>query len=194
MDRLQTYYKNALLANLCSEYKNRWKTASQDKKALFQLAMSQQSLPHLMTFAYNGKGLPKEYLEREFCDYINGKYKAIDADGVQDNYVTTLHVGIQGISEACGDVLAFMWANVPLLKIDACKCPKIYIGCKSNVNMSLQGYNSITVMLFDESKVKIDECDETCSVNIYKYGQKAHVDIDQFCLAKVKIHEKQLRL
>ena len=194
MDRLQTYYKNAILANLCSDYKSRWKLASQDKKALFQLAMSQQSLPHLMTFAYNGKGLTKEYVEKEFSDYINGKCKAVDADGVQDNYITTLYVGGQGISEACGDVLAFMWANVPLLKIETCKCPKIYIGCQSNICIAPQGYNSVVVMLFDESRVKIDECDETCSINIYKYGQKAHVDINQFCLAKVKIHEKQLRL
>lgn len=194
MDKLQEYYKNAILANLCGEYKSDWQHAMQDKEALFRLALTQQSIPHMMTFAYNGIGLTQQYVEKEFSEYINGKYTAIDVDGVKGNYKTSLYVGENAIFKPSDDVLAFMWANIPILTLNACKAAKIYIGCKSNVHIQMQGYNSITVMLFDESRVYIDECDDTCDVNIYKYSKDAKVETDKFCLAKVKTYDKKLRI
>ena len=194
MDRIQEYYKNSILANLCNVYKSEWKNAMQSKEELFKLALVQQSLPHMMTFAYNGIGLTKEYVEEEFKDYINGKYTAIDVDGVKGNYKTTLYIGENAVLKPLDDVIAFMWANVPNLIFKACKAAKIYVGCKSNVNIIMQGFDSITVMLFDESKVTIDECDTTCDVNIYKYSDMATVEIDKYCLAKVNIHQKQLKI
>lgn len=194
MDKMQEYYKNSLLANLCSEYKTEWRQAMMDKRALFDMAVTQQSIPHLMTFAYNGLGLTQEYVEREFAEYINGRYTAIDVDGVKGNYQTTLYVGFKGILALSDDVSAFMWANIPSLTFKRCKASKIYLGCKSNITLNMDGYNSITVMLFDESRVRIGECDTTCDITVFKYSDLAHVEIGKYCLGNVKIHEKELRL
>ena len=194
MDRMQEYYKNAILANLCNEYKNEWKHAMSDKRALFDMALAQQSLPHLMYFANNGMGLTKEYLESEFEEYINGKYTAIDADGVKGNYKTTLYVGYNGILSLSDDVSCFMWANIPRLKIKATKATKIYVGCKSNVTLDLQGYNSITIMLFDESQVNLLECDDTNDVTVFNYSEHSTFITDKYALAKVKTFNKTLKL
>ena len=194
MDRMQEYYKNALLANLCSEYKNDWMKAMSDKKALFDMALAQQSLPHLMYFANNGIGLTREYIEDEFGDYINGKYTAIDVDGVKGNYTTTLYVGYSGILSLSNDVSCFMWANVPQVRIKATKATKIYVGCHSNITLNLQGYNSIIVMLFDDSQVNLGECDETNEVTVFNYSQEASFITDKFALAKVKTFNKTLKL
>lgn len=165
-----------------------------DKKALFDMALAQQSLPHLMYFANSGIGLTKEYLENEFGDYINGKYTAIDADGVQGNYKTTLYVGYNGILSLSDDVSCFMWANIPRLKIKATKATKIYVGCKSNVTLDLQGYNSIIVMLFDTSQVNLGECDDTNEVTVFNYSQQATFVTDKYALASVKTFNKTLKL
>lgn len=194
MDKMQEYYKNALLANLCTEYKAEWRNAMSDKKALFDMAVIQQSIPHMLTFAYNGIGLTKEYLKEEFQDYINGKYTAIDVDGVKGNYKTTLYVGFKGILRLSDDVSVFMWSNISSLMLNTSKAAKFYIGCKSNVTLNLDGYNSIILMLFDESTVRIGECDTTCDVTIFKYSTDAHVELSKYCLANVKTYEKELRL
>lgn len=194
MDKLQEYYKNAILANLCTEYKEEWRAAGTDKEQLFRLALVQQSIPHWLTFAYNKQGITKEYVETEFSEYINGKYTAIDVDGVEGNYKTCLYVGFKAILKPENDVSVFAWANVPLVEIKACHAPKLYVGCNSNINITPQGFTSIIIMLFDESTISIDECDNTNEISIYKYSKKAKVNTDKFCLANIKTFNKTLKL
>lgn len=194
MDRMQEYYKNALLQNLCTEYKGRWKAAFNNKEALFRMALAQQSLPHLMYFAYHNIGLSQEYLETEFEDYINGKYTAIDADGVAGDYKTTLYVGYKGILSLSDDVSCFMWTNISDLRVKPTKAVKIYVGCKSNITLTPQGYNHITLMMFDESHVRVNECDETNIVNVYSYSEDATCECDDYALAKIKTFNKTLKI
>lgn len=194
MDRMQEYYRNAILQNLCAEYKGKWRSASSDKKALFDMAMMQQSLPHLIYFAYNGIGLTKDYVETEFSDYINGKYTAIDVDGVKGDYKTELYVGENPLLSLSNDVSCFMWANVPTVKIKPTKAVKIYVGCKSNITLHLLGYNSITLMMFDESQVTIAECDNTNDVTVFNYSNDSVLVTDKYALAKVKTFQKTLKL
>ena len=191
---MQEYYKNSLLMNLCTDYKEKWRGALGDKKALFDMALAQQSLPHLMYFANNGIGLTKKYLEDEFGEYINGAYTAINADGVDGNYKTTLYVGYKGILSLSDDVSCFMWVNIPQIKIKPTKAIKIYVGCKSKITISPQGYNNITLMLFDESQVSIDECDDTNTVLVFNYSKDTLCTTDKYTLAKVKMFDKELKL
>lgn len=191
---MQEYYKNSLLMNLCTDYKEKWRGALGDKRALFDMALAQQSLPHLMYFANNGMGLTKEYLEDEFGEYINGAYTAINADGVDGNYTTTLYVGYKGILSLSNDVSCFMWANIPQIKIKPTKAIKIYVGCKSKITISPQGYNNITLMLFDESQVNIDECDDTNTILVFNYSKDTLCMTDKYALAKIKMFDKGLKL
>lgn len=195
MDALNYYYKNALLANLCGEYKGRWQSASHDKESLLRLAVSLQSFPHMATFAYEGNGLTKEYITKEFSDFINGRYTAIDADGVKGQYKTQLFAGYdKPIFDGC-DVLEMMWCNVPTVEVKQTKATKIYMACGSKANIVCDGYNHVIIMLFDESSVMLEDVDEDSSVTIYKYSDKAKIEIGKYCLSKkVKVFNKELKL
>ena len=197
-NELFDFYKFALqgvLTNpLCADYKNEWRQCGTDKEKLVTLAMRQQSIPYLVTHCYNGKGLSKEYILKEFADYINGKRQILDADGVAD-YTYSLYVAFDGILKADSDVLACMWCNSTSIEIDAAKCPVIYIACGSQVHLCLNGYNAPRIYLFDDSKVFIDDADETCSVTIYNYSGKAGCVIGKYCTTNnIKEFQKELRL
>lgn len=194
MDRIQEYYKNALLADLCSEYKGKWASCHSDKESLLKLSLSQQSIPHVVTFAYQGKGVTKEYIKENFSDYING-YTIHDADGVHGyDYALYVDWDYENDIVADKDVMSLMWCKDTTVSVPQCKCPTIYVSNNSDVSISCDGFNSIRVYLFDESKVVIDDADENCEVIVYKYSNRADVDTDKFCLANVKIFLKTLRL
>ena len=194
MDELFKYYKAALVNGLCGEYKGHWQAAAKDKHKLVTLAMAQQSIPHLVTYCYNGQGLSKEYILENFKDYINGNTKIQDADGV-DGYTYALYIAENRILRPSDDVLSLMWCKDINLIINTAKCPFIYISNLSDVHITMQGFNSPRIYLFDESQITIDDADETCSATIYKYSDKCKVNYGKFCLSKrIKEHSKQLRL
>lgn len=190
---LFNYYKHALSNGLCSEYKGRWRTCHDNKEQLVKLVMAQQSLPHFIHYCYNGMGLSKEYIQETFGDYINGNAVINDADGV-DGYTYSLYVGFKGDFKAAVDVLSLMWCNNTNVTVETSKCPVIYVGCGSHVYLSLDGYNCPHIYLFDDSKVTIDDTDEDSKVVIYKYSDKAQVELGKYCLADVKVFDKQLKL
>lgn len=190
---LFNYYKHALSNGLCSEYKGRWRACHDNKEQLVKLVMAQQSLPHFIHYCYNGMGLSKEYIQETFGDYINGNAVINDADGV-DGYTYSLYVGFKGDFKAAVDVLSLMWCNNTNVTVETPKCPVIYVGCGSHVHLSLDGYNCPHIYLFDDSKVTIDDTDEDSKVVIYKYSDKAQVELGKYCLADVKVFDKQLKL
>ena len=190
---LFNYYKHALSNGLCSEYKGRWRACHDNKEQLVKLVMAQQSLPHFIHYCYNGMGLSKEYIQETFGDYINGNMVINDADGV-DGYTYSLYVGFKGDFKAAVDVLSLMWCNNTNVTVETSKCPVIYVGCGSHVHLSLDGYNCPHIYLFDDSNVTIGDADEDSKVVIYKYSDKAQVELGKYCLADVKVFDKDLRL
>lgn len=194
MDDLTKYYKNALLNNLCDEYKGYWRKANGNKSELIKLAMTQQVIPHLATYAYNGMGLSKEYLLEEYKDYINGT-TLFDCDGVH-GFSYQLYVDYKGdCVDLQSDVSHFMWCDGLTIEVGETKCPTIYISNRSKVNLVCLGYNNVRVYMFDESELTIDDCDEESSVTILKYSDKCKVETSKFCFSdKIKEHEKTLRL
>lgn len=190
---LFNYYKHALSNGLCSEYKGRWRACHDNKEKLVKLVMAQQSLPHFIYYCYNGIGLSKEYIQETFTDYINGKTVINDADGV-DGYTYSIYVGYKGIFKAATDVLAFMWCSNTSCTVNVAKSPVIYVGAGSHIHLTLDGYNCPRIYLFDDSKVTITDADENSKVIIYKYSDKAQVELGKYCLGKVKEFRKDLRL
>jgi hypothetical protein len=49
-------------------------------------------------------------------------------------------------------------------------------------------------MLFDDSKIILDDVDEDSNITIHKYSGKASVELGKFCLKEPKIFDKDLRL
>jgi hypothetical protein len=194
MDELDRYYKASLLDDLCTEYKGKWQRARGDKEALVRLVMCQQAIAHFATYCHNGKGLSKDYIKDMFGDYING-YTLKDCDGVE-GYTYGLYVDwdFDNDLDIVNDVSSVMWTIGASLVVPASKCPTIYISNRSNVHLVCDGCNSVNIKLFDESKLTIEDVDNTCDITIYKYSDKADVEKGKYCFVEPKIFEKELRL
>lgn len=192
MDELQRYYKESLLANLCGEYKGYWQKAHGNKEELMRLVLSQQSAPHFASFCYQGKGLTKEYCKKEFGDYINGRVFN-DCDGVK-GYSYGMFIDVPQVEDMALDVSQFLWCDDTNVSIPQTKCPRLYVSNRSNLNISLDGYNSIAIYLFDESTINIEDADNESNVIVYKYSKDAKVELGKYCFADVKVFDKELRL
>lgn len=192
MNALDNYYKNALLANLCGEYKSLWRKAGKDKEELVRLALCQQSIPHAVTFAYEGKGLTKDYLLGEFGGYINGVVH-YDCDGVK-GYSYRLFVNYTDKIMESTDVTSLMWCDGTEIYVPRYKCPILYVSNKSNIHLNTDGFNHIRVYLFDESEITVEDLDEESVVVVYKYSDKCKVSKGKYCLGKVNEFRKEIRL
>ena len=192
MDEMLYFRKNALLANLCKEWSSLWAACHDDKEKLMRLVLMQQSAPYFADFCYRGKGLTKDYCKREFSDYINGRIFN-DCDNVKGfSYAMYIdaHTGFKIVS----DVAQFLWCDNVDVTIPKTKCPILYVSNSSTIHITCDGYNCPHIYLFDDSKVTIDDADEDSKVVIYKYSDKAQVELGKYCLADVKVFDKQLKL
>lgn len=197
---MMEFYKNALQGTLtksplCAEYKGEWRACGDDKEKMVKLVLRQQSLPFFITHCYRGKGLTKEYILDTFPEFINGNRQIMDADLVE-GYTYSLDVANDGVSKAVSDVNAYMWCDCLDVEIDAGRCPRLYVGCNSEIHLYLNGCDSPHIYLFDDSKVIIEDADETCSLVVYQYSNEAMVEEGKYSLLgnNLKIFRKELRL
>ena len=197
MDELLEFKKNAILGKisgqpLCEEYKAALRKCGNDKEKLVRLALMQQCTPYLSHACYESMGLTKEYILNNFGELINGKRTFENVEGV-DGYTYQLYVGYDKDFDITADVTSLMWVESRVF-VPEIKCPTLYLSNYSSVYLTLNGYNSVHIYLFDESQVVIDDADESCEVVVYKYSSKADVVIGNYCFGKVKIFNKQLKL
>lgn len=200
MDELLEFKKNAILGKvsgqpLCEEYKAAIRKCGNDKEMLVRLALKQQCIPYLSCACYNHLGLTKDYVKREFKDYING-YVFNDCDDVQ-GYTYALYVDwdYENDLDVKTDVASIMWTVGANIIVPQTKAPTIYISNKSKVHFVCEGFNSVRVYMFDKSELTIEDCDNDCSVTILKYSDKCKVERGKFCLSeKIKEFNKELKL
>lgn len=199
MDELLEYKKNSILGKiggqkLCDEYRKAWQTCGNNKEKLVRFSMQQQSIPHLVTACYQGLGLTKNYIKENFKDYING-YIVKNVEGVE-GYTYGLYIdwNYKKDLDIKTDVSNIMWCIGVRTIIPQTKCPILYISNSSTIHLVGEGYNNPTIYLFDDSKVIIDDIDEVSKVRVYKYGEKAKVEVGKYCLGDVRVFEKELRL
>ena len=186
------FRKNALLANLCKEWSNLWAACHDDKEKLMRLVLMQQSAPYFADFCYRGKGLTKDYCKREFSDYINDRIFN-DCDNVK-GFSYAMYIDAPTGFKIASDVAQFLWCDNVDVTIPKTKCPILYVSNSSTIHITCDGYNCPHIYLFDDSKVTIDDADEDSKVVIYKYSDKAQVELGKYCLADVKVFDKELRL
>ena len=197
--QMLTFKRNALLGNisgqpLCADFKSAWRRCGNDKEMLVRLALMQQSQPYFSTACYKNLGLTKDYIKREFKDYING-YVIKDADNV-DGYTYSLYVDwdYENDLDVNVDVCSIMWTVGANIVVPSTHCPTIYLSNHSNVHLVCEGFNSVNIKLFDKSKVTIEDLDEESNVIVYRYSDDACVESGKYCLGRVKVFDKELRL
>ncbi len=192
-DEMILFHKNALLANLCKEWATMWSNCHNDKEKLMRLVLMQQSAPYFASFCYNGAGLSKEYCQREFGELLNGRVFD-DCDAVE-GFTYSMYIDPSEAVEMRVDVAQILWSPNMDVVIPQTKCNRLYVSNKSSVHLTLEGYNTVQVYLFDESELIIDDADDTCEVVVYKYSDTSKVERGTYCITpKVKIFNKTLRL
>lgn len=192
------FRKNAMLGKisskpLCAEYKAAWRACGDDKELLVRLALQQQSIPYFSHACYEQLGVTREYILENFADYINGRKTFDNVEGVF-GFTYQIYVSHDQDFDVTADVTTLMWCQDITLNIKESKCPTLYVSNNSDIHVTLDGCNSIRIYLFDESRVTIDDSDDTCDVLVYKYNNRATVEIGKYGLANVKIFNKQLKL
>lgn len=192
-NELFTFYKNALTNNVCDEGKRKWQSCGNDKDALVAFSLSQFAIPFFATYCYKGWGLSKDFIQREFAEYINGNKTFNDCDGVT-GYTYSLYVGFEGEKTVSDNVIHLMWCNSPTIEVECHKCPILYVTNRSKVYVCGAGYNCIRIELYDESQVVIDDLDKESEVVVYKHSPKCKVESGKFCFGKVKVIDKELKL
>lgn len=193
------FYKNALTGAiaepLCDEYKSEWRKCGDDKKELVTLAMRQQSCPYFATYCYQGKGVSKAFIEKEFKDYING-YTVHDADGVE-GYTYGLYVNYDYDNDLVvdKDVVHVMWTVGANVVIQKTKCPTIYVSNRSKTHIICEGYNHVRIYLFDKCEINIEDATEDCSITVFRYSKDAKVIRGKYCLtSEIKVFDKPLKI
>ena len=198
MDELLELKKNAILGKisgkpLCKEYRAALRKCGDDKEMLVRLALMQQCTPYLSHACYEKMGLSKEYILANFDEYINGKRTFDNVEGVF-GFTYQIYVSHDQDFDVTADVTTLMWCHDITLNIKESKCPTLYVSNNSDIHVTLEGCNSIRIYLFDESRVTIDDSDDTCDVLVYKYNNRATVEIGKYGLGDVKVFNKELRL
>lgn len=201
MDELTFFYKNALMGSLCdplcNEYKSLWRACGKDKERLVRLSVSQQAIPYFATYCNKGLGLSKKFLLDTFKGYING-YTINDADNVR-GYTYGLYVSPQSESDdgeinVDKDISHFMFTKDVTLIVSRTKCPTIYVSNGSNVRLICDGYNSVRLYLFDDSRVEVEDAGRECTVTAYLYSQESDVTLGAYAFVDVKKFRKKLKL
>lgn len=192
MDEMTYFRKNALLGNLCKEWSAMWGACHDDKEKLMRLVLMQQSAPYFADFCYRGKGLTREYCKREFGEYVNGR--VFDDCDMVKGFTYAMYVDAPKALKIAADVTQFLWCDNVDVTIPQVKCPVLYVSNRSTLNITLSGYNSPRIYLFDESVVNVTDADEESNVAVYKYSNDARVGLGKYCLANVKVFDKDLRL
>ena len=198
MDELLEFKKSAILGKisgqpLCEEYKAALRKCGNDKEMLVRLALMQQCIPYLSHACYERMGLTKEYILNNFDELINGKRTFENVEGV-DGYTYQLYVGYDKDFDIIADVTSMMWCNNIQIVVKATRCPTIYISNDSDISLICEGFNTVNVKLFDSSAVTVEDLDENSEVVVYKYSTDAKVELGKYCLGKVKVFDKELRL
>lgn len=191
---MEKYYleflKDAYNSGLCKDYRDEIRNCHDNKQNLARLAMRQQSIPWMATKLSQGV-VTKEEIKTFFKDYINGVVLN-DCDNV-DGYSYMWYIDHNKGIMINADVthISFCEEDVFVPKI---ACPTLYISNGSKINLTCDGYSSVRVYLFDTSQITINDCDDTCSVTVYNYSDKANVKYGKYSLGYIKEFRKELRL
>ena len=141
-DSVLTLKRNAIMMNLCEEYRTLWDNADNVEK-LMDIAMSANGAEFIAASSNTEWGLTTEYIQNKFPTFINGKYIHRHKKG----YTSEMYAGHDGR----------IYARTTVLVIIGCKA-EIYVpkGQYTNIFIDKDSINATSV-----------ECDGFCNINMY---------------------------
>lgn len=187
------FLKDAYSNGLCKEYRDEIRNCHEDKLQLVRLAMRQQSCPWVATKMYEGV-ITTDYILNTFGEYLNG-YVLKDCDNVAGyNYMWFVDWDCANDIVASADVLHISHTVGASVVVPETKATAIYVSNGSNVRLICDGYNSVRLYLFDDSRVEVEDAGRECTITAYLYSQESDVTLGAYAFVDVKKFRKKLKL
>lgn len=169
MEVMNKFKKEARIRNLCSNFALLWGQCK-TKEDYVRLSLIPQSIPYIATSSYDGWGISTEDIYANFSSVINGKRVYKNIDGIE-NTKGVLYVKYNNKTKRIKEnIVHIMDSTNSTFIVEKTQCPMIYISNNSNVKIEANGYNTISLYLFDNCLVDITNIKPDTKVLITKYS------------------------
>lgn len=154
---LLTLKRNAILLGLCDQYRGKW-DACKSKRELVDLALDSNGVEFMADSMAFGWGLGKDYLLREFGEWMNGFY--ISREG---GYTSEMYVGAHGVLNTRSALLLVAYCGgleiiVPehhVCRIYVCGGSKARIECLGDAEVVEYGVdNDVCIVEHDGARLQ----------------------------------------
>ena len=178
MEAMNTFKKEARVRQLCSQFAVLWGQCK-TKEDYVKLSLIPQSVPYIATSSYNGWGISTDDIYENFSTVINGNKTIKDIDGIK-NITGALYVKYDNKEKKIKENIVHIMETLDTtFTIQKTKCPKIYVSNNSNIKIKCNGYNTVSLALFDNSFVDISEVESNTKIRITKYSENCTVVYDE---------------
>lgn len=154
---LLTLKRNAILLGLCDQYRAKW-NACKSKRELVDLALDGNGIEFMADSMAFGWGLGKDYLLREYGEWMNGFYRSRE-----DGYTSEMYVGAHGVVNvrsalllvAYCDDLEIVVSEHNVCRIYVCGGSKVRVECLGDAELVVYGEdNDVTIVEHDGSRLR----------------------------------------
>lgn len=148
--------RNAIMLGLCGEYKGKWDSCI-TKKELVDMALDSNGVEFMADSMAFEWGLSKEYLQREFEEYMNGLYQRSG-----NGYTSEMYVGAHGIMKLKSTITLIAYCDGLEIDVPEHFIGKVYVCGGSNVKIENKG--GVELYVYGKNAIKLIEHDNSYSV------------------------------
>lgn len=138
MNEILRLKNDSLRLGLCEKYKELW-DKSENKDDLIEIATDVNGAEFLAMSHADGWGLTPEYIQREFGDYINGKWRR-----EKDGYTSELYVRYDGDIEQKSTLITLLDCTSTVY-VPKYSGGYIYVSGESTVTIRNDSLTNVTV-------------------------------------------------
>jgi len=130
---LLTLKRNALRLGLCGQYKGKWDGCN-SKQDLVRMALDSNGIEFMADSIAFGWGLSKDYLLREFGEFMNGFYRCREK-----GYTSEMYIGAHGVLSVKSTLLLIGYCDDLEIEIPEHTVCRIYVCGGSRVRIENKG-------------------------------------------------------
>lgn len=155
MEKILQFKRNATVLGLCGEYKKKWDDCD-TRQGLVDMALDSNGIEFMADSIAFGWGLPKDFLLKEFSDYVNGAYQCHE-----EGYTSEMYLSAHGTLKACTSLLLIAYCDglkieIPehaFCRVYVCGCGKVLIENKGRCELYDYGVNEVKCIDCGDSSI-----------------------------------------
>lgn len=130
---LLTLKRNALMMGLCGQYKDKWNGCA-NKRQLVDMALDSNGIEFMADSIAFSWGLSKDYLLREFGEFMNGFYQCREK-----GYTSEMYIGAHGVISVKSTLILVGYCDDLEIEIPEHSVCRIYVCGSSKVRIENKG-------------------------------------------------------